>query len=76
MKQYGDHTTVIEKMIEVSTQPSLFKVFMFGKYRGKRIEDILSLDRPYMEWLLEKKLENDIGDEDWIFTLKYHLDQK
>jgi hypothetical protein len=29
-----------------------------------------------MEWLLEKKLENDIGDEDWIFTLKYHLDQK
>jgi len=74
MKEYGDHESVIAKMIEVSGQPSLFKVFMFGKYRGKKLEDILSIDRPYMEWLLEKKLENDIADEDWIFTLKHHLD--
>lgn len=75
MKEYGDHDTVIAKMIEVSGQPSLFKVFNFGKHRGKRIEDVLSLDRSYMEWMLEKKLESDMADEDWIFTLKYHLDR-
>ncbi len=76
IKEYADTKFVIAKMIEVSTKPSLFKTFMFGKYRGKKIVDVLYLDKPYMEWLLEKKLENDIQDEDWIFTLKFHLDQK
>lgn len=76
MQDYGNHTSVIEKMIEVSGKPSLFKVFNFGKHRGKKIEDVLYLDRSYMEWMLEKKLESDFADEDWIFTLKYHLNQK
>ncbi|MBP9719106.1 MAG: hypothetical protein KBD46_01445 [Candidatus Levybacteria bacterium] len=75
MKDYGSHEAVIEKMIEVSGKPSLFKVFNFGKHRGKKLEDVLYLDRSYMEWMLEKKLESDMSDEDWIFTLKYHLDK-
>lgn len=74
--QYKTHDAVIEKMLEVSNQPSLFKVFNFGKHRGKKVEDILGIDRSYMEWLLEKKLENTIVDEDWIFTLKYHLEKR
>ena len=57
-------------------EPSLFKTFLFGKYRGKKIADILYIDRPYIELLLEKKLDQDIEDQDWIFTLKYHLDKK
>lgn len=73
---YGDHKNVIAKMEEVTKLPSLFKTFMFGKYRGKKIEEVVYLDRPYLEWMLEKKLEHDLPDEDWIFTLKFHLHQK
>lgn len=74
MSEYNDHDTVIAKMIEVSGKPSLFKVFTFGKHKGKKVTDVLYMDRPYMEWMLEKKLESDISDEDWVFTLKHHLD--
>lgn len=73
MEKYGSHAAVIEKMIEVSLAPTLFKVFSFGKHRGRRVEEVLVIDRSYMEWLLEKKMEADLLDEDWIFTLKYHL---
>jgi len=76
MEEYKDHEIVIAKMIEVSEKPSLFKAFNFGKHRGKKLEEVLSLDRSYMEWMLEKKLESDMADEDWIFTLKYHLDKR
>ena len=73
IKKYGSHEAVIEKMVEVSAQPTLFRVFNFGKHKGKKVEEVVSFDRSYMEWLLTKKLENDYMDEDWIFTLKYHL---
>lgn len=75
LEKYGDDQAVIEKMIEVSGQPTLFRMFNFGKHKGKMVEEVLSYDRPYMEWLLEKKLDNSTAyiDEDWIFTLKYHL---
>jgi exodeoxyribonuclease X len=73
LEKYGTHEAVISKMVEVSAQPTLFKMFNFGKHKGKFIEEVLGYDRPYMEWLLTKKLESDINDEDWIFTLKYHL---
>jgi DNA polymerase III epsilon subunit-like protein len=76
MKEYGTHETVIEKMLEVSLQPSLFKVFTFGKHKGKKIADVVYEDRAYMEWILEKKLENGVLEDDWVFTLKYHLGSK
>lgn len=63
----------IERMIEISSHPSLFKSIKFGKYNGKKIEEIISIDRGYLEWLLTQKLESDQIDEDWIYTLKHYL---
>ena len=64
---------VLEKMIEISSHPSLLRTFGFGKYNGRKIEDIAKMDRGYLEWLLAQKLESGQIDEDWIYTLKYYL---
>jgi len=63
----------IQKMIEISSHPSLFKSIKFGKYNGKKIEEIMKVDRGYLEWLLAQKIESDQIDEDWIYTLKNYL---
>ena len=65
----------MQKMIEISSHPSIFKSIKFGKYNGKKIEDILTMDRGYLEWLLNQKIENDQIDEDWIYTLKHYLNK-
>ena len=63
----------IEKMVEISSHPSLLHTFKFGKHNGKKIEEVIKTDRGYLEWLLEQKLNGDGIDEDWIYTLKYYL---
>lgn len=63
----------IEKMIEISSHPSLFRSFKFGKHNGKQIAEIARTDRGYLEWLLAQKLDTDEIDEDWIYTLKHYL---
>jgi len=63
----------IEKMLEVSSHPSIFKSIKFGKHNGKNIEEILKTDRSYLEWLLAQKIDSDQIDEDWIYTLKHYL---
>jgi len=63
----------IEKMIEISGHPSLLLSFNFGKHLGKKIEEILKVDRGYLEWLLAQKEASDQIDEDWIYTLKHYL---
>lgn len=73
MAEESDHTKIIEEMIRISQEPSLFTLFPFGKHRGKKIEDVCQIDRPYVEWLLEQKLQSTMDEEDWIYTLKYHL---
>ena len=65
----------IEKMVEISSHPSLLRSFNFGKHLGKTIEEVLAVDRGYLVWLLAQKLESDQIDEDWIYTLKYHLEK-
>jgi hypothetical protein len=70
-----DENKVIEKMVEISSHPSLLRTFNFGKYNGKKIEEVLSTDRGYLEWLLAQKLESDQIDEDWIYTLKHYLEK-
>lgn len=65
----------IERMLEISSHPSLLHTFKFGKYNGKRIEDVVRVDRGYLEWLLEQKLNGDGIDEDWIYTLKHFLNK-
>jgi len=63
----------LEKMIEISSHPSLLHTFKFGKHNGKRIEEVMRIDRGYLEWLLAQKLNGEGVDEDWIYTLKHHL---
>jgi DNA polymerase III epsilon subunit-like protein len=69
----GGHEAVINKMIDISGKPSLFKIFTFGKHRGKRVEEVVKTDKSYVEWMLEQKLQNDRDDEDWIHSLKHYL---
>jgi DNA polymerase III epsilon subunit-like protein len=64
---------VLEKMIEISSHPSLLRSFNFGKHLGKKIEEVFKIDRGYLEWLLVQKEASDQIDEDWIYTLKHHL---
>ncbi len=64
---------IINKMIEISSHPSLLRSFNFGKHNTKKIEEVMKTDRGYLEWLLEQKLAGDGIDEDWIYTLKYYL---
>jgi DNA polymerase III epsilon subunit-like protein len=70
-----DKEQALEKMIEISSHPSLLRTIPFGKHIGKTIEDIAKVDRGYLEWLLKQKLESDQVDEDWIYTLKHYLNK-
>jgi len=72
----NDGDKIISEMIRISKEPVLFKIFGFGKYRGKRIDEIIAFDRGYLEWLLEKKLESDFDEENWIYSLKHYLQIK
>lgn len=72
-ESYKDHDKVIEEMMRVSSNPFLMRQFTFGKHKGKRIEDVVVFDKPYLEWLLEQKQMSPTDEEDWIYTLKFHL---
>ncbi len=65
----------IEKMIEISSTPSLYKKFNFGKHKDSLIEDVVKKDKGYLEWLLNQKISSEDNDEDWIYTLKYYLEK-
>ena len=66
----------IKKMIEISGRPLLIKTLNFGKYKGKKVEEVLQIDRGWLEWLLREKEKSDVIEhEDWIYTLKYYLEK-
>jgi DNA polymerase III epsilon subunit-like protein len=68
-----DEDEAIEKMIEISNTPSIFRIFNFGKYKDTSVEDVARKDRGYLEWMLNQKLMAPDKDEDWIHTLEYYL---
>lgn len=68
-----DQDKAIERMIEISSKPSLMNMFNFGKYNGKTVEEVASIDRGYLEWMLAQKELNADNEEDWIYTLKHYL---
>ena len=72
-KENLNEEKIINKMIEISSHPSLLRSFNFGKHNTKKIADVAKKDRGYLEWLLEQKLAGDGIDEDWIYTLKHYL---
>ncbi len=63
----------VEKMIEISAKPHLFKKFNFGKYKDKPVAEVAETDRRYLEWILGEKEKNILGEEDWIYSLKHYL---
>lgn len=72
-EKLGSDELAIKEMLEISSKPSLMKVFNFGKHIGKTTEEVAKIDRGYLEWLLAQKSANESGDEDWIYTLKHYL---
>lgn len=73
VKETGSEESAIEKMIEISSRPSIFGSFDFGKYSGKTLAEVAATDRGYLEWLLKAKLENEAEEEDWVYTLRHYL---
>jgi DNA polymerase-3 subunit epsilon/exodeoxyribonuclease X len=69
---------ILENLVELTKKPVLIKQFNFGKYKGKKIEDVLSIDRGYLEWLYndmkKKKSANESVDENIFGTLKHYLE--
>lgn len=63
----------IEKMIEISSHPSLLSTITFGKHAGKMIADVAKSDRAYLQWLLDQKKQSSTDEEDWIYTLEHYL---
>jgi exodeoxyribonuclease X len=63
----------IEKMIEISSKPSILRTFNFGKYNGKSIAEVAAFDLGYLDWLLAQKLQNEANEIDWVYTLKHYL---
>jgi DNA polymerase III epsilon subunit-like protein len=64
---------VLDRMIEISSHPSIMRSFTFGKYIGKTVEEVSKTDRGYLEWMLNEKRKNPGSEEDWIYTLEYFL---
>ena len=68
-----DEESAIEKMIEISSKPSLIHNISFGKYSGKTVTEVAEIDPGYLAWLLREKEQNPANEEDWIYTLKKYL---
>jgi DNA polymerase III epsilon subunit-like protein len=75
IEKEGSEEAALEEMLEISMRPLLFTTIRFGKYNGKRLEDIAKSDRGYLEWLLGQKKQNPLGEEDWIYSLEHYLGQ-
>lgn len=72
-ENHHNDENALEEMIEISRKPSLMVHFTFGKHKGRKVAEVAQMDRPYLEWLLNQKLQNEEGEVDWIFTLKSFL---
>jgi DNA polymerase III epsilon subunit-like protein len=68
-----DDEGTLKFMIDVSGSPSLMHLFSFGKHAGKTVAEVAQQDRGYLEWFLSTKEKDNPEDEDWIYTLRYHL---
>lgn len=74
-ERHGTEEAALEAMLAISSKPLLFTTLRFGKYNGKKIEEVVASDRSYLEWLLKEKQKDPAGEVDWIYTLKHYLDK-
>ena len=72
-ERHGTEEAALEAMLAISARPLLFTTLRFGKYNGKRLEDIVKTDPSYLKWLLGEKQKEPAGEEDWIYSLKHYL---
>ncbi|MBX4189284.1 3'-5' exonuclease [Candidatus Parcubacteria bacterium] len=72
-KECESDEEAVGKMIEISSKPCIFRKFNFGKYKDKMLDEVATLDRKYLEWLLNEKEKMPTEEEDWIYTLKHYL---
>ena len=77
MQDMNNEYAVIEKMIEISSAPTVHRVMPFGKYKDQKIEDVLATDKGYLTWLLQTKRkdlqEKGIDDDGWIHTIEHYF---
>ena len=67
MKHY-----TIEEMIKISSEPIIFKKWVFGKYRGRTFQEVARIDMQYMMWF---RKQADI-DENMLATLNYWINKR
>ena len=72
-ERHGTEESALEAMLAISMRPLLFTTLRFGKYNGKRLEEVVKIDRKYLEWLLKEKEKTPATETDWIYTLKHYL---
>ena len=63
----------IDRMIDISSRPCLFKSINFGKYKGSLVTDVAVKDPGSLKWLLDEKRKTPEDEEDWIYTLEKSL---
>jgi exodeoxyribonuclease X len=66
---------IFQKMMELTQEPVLLKLFTFGKYNGKTFEEVNKLDQGYLKWLFASESSKDkhSQNEELVFTLKKYL---
>lgn len=68
-----DEATAIARMIAITAEPLAIKTINFGKYNGKTIAEVASIDIGYLSWLLDQKRKSDKDETDWIYTLEKYV---
>jgi DNA polymerase III epsilon subunit-like protein len=63
----------LNEMARISRKPVKIPRFQFGKYIGKKIEDVANTDRGYLEWLYKAETQKEDKDEDLVYTLKMFI---
>ncbi len=61
----------VEKMVELTKKPIMIKTFKFGKYKGKTLQEVNSIDAGYLKWMLSS-MEN--LDEDMRYSINSVLE--
>ena len=64
------NSEVMPKLVSLSSELVKIKTFLFGKYKGVSLEDVLCTDKGYLEWLLR---EQDKAGSKCDENLKYTL---
>ena len=75
MERHGTEEAALEAMLAISAQPLLFTTIRFGKYNGKRIDEVAATDPSYLQWLLAEKKKSPAGEEDWIYTIEHYINR-